>query len=212
MLGSSFTLVQSQWKCYLKPQRTFRSVSLLFRLGGTAAWWFCHLVTLEITSAGMVLDGPIFECVCPPSSKRDPYLSYIKCRKITHKQPFVSNPGVSFSPSSVPRATSTNFCKYPLYQRCTRKHVIFLGNWRAVRITSAEEWKFTLWPSPKWGFWQKDIWERLAFTDCNHIQRIFHFIWQSIWVTHPASQAFLKFKHRESRISRFQNINMADQL
>lgn len=51
-----------------------------------------------------------------------------------------------------------------------------------------------------------------TFTDCNHIKSSFNFIWQYVWVRHPASQAFLSFKCRESQISRFQNNKTAAQL
>lgn len=60
-------LVQSQWKCFLKPQSPL-CTSLLFHLAGTAAWWFYHLLTLGIIFAGIVLDSPNWMCVFPAAS------------------------------------------------------------------------------------------------------------------------------------------------
>lgn len=116
-------------------------ISLLFCLGGTAAWWFCHLLTLEIIFAGTILDSPYWLCVLSPS--RVIPTSSIKrtWKSPTNDIVFHFRPGCLFKSSISAKAYLKKFLQISSLATC--KPVIFLQNWRAVRVTSLEEWKFT---------------------------------------------------------------------
>lgn len=133
-------------------------ISLLFRLSGTAAWWFCHLLTLEIIFAGTILDSPYWQCVLPASRVILTSSIWRTWKSPTNDIVFHFRPGCLFKSSISAKAYLNKFlqisslatehmqaCYFPPKLKGSQSYIF-----RRVEI-------YTLL-SPKWGFWQNDIW------------------------------------------------------